>query len=168
MSEESKTKPLMTKKALMDRIELGFTELQRLARSLDAEAAAKPHGEGAWTVKDMLLHIADWEEIFVRFHLGGEPLDEVIGMEGAEYRVTSFDVINDHLFKRNQAFSLDQVKARLEETHQRFLEVLKTFPEEDLHQPHPRLSTGEAANLNWIDYIAANSYEHYQEHMAGI
>jgi hypothetical protein len=168
MSEDAKTKPLMTKEALLKRIDQAFTELQRVTRSFDAEAAAKPLGESAWTFKDILLHIAGWEEIFVRFHHGGEPLDQVIVMEGAEYRVTSFDAINEHLFMLNQALSLDQAKARLEETHQRLLEILEAFPEQNLHQAHPRLSTGKAASLNWIDYIAANTYEHYEEHLAGI
>jgi hypothetical protein len=165
MSEGVKTKPLMGKGALIKRVESAFNELQRNFQSFDEDGLSEPIGGGTWTYKDILTHIACWEDILVRFHLGGEPFDQVIGMEGAQYRITTFDEVNDHLFARYKDLTAEEANAFLETTHAQVLEALDAFPEDQLHQGHLRLSIGEYASLNWIDYIAANTYEHYEEHM---
>ena len=88
------------------------------------------------------------------------------GYAGAVYRVTSYDEINAHLHARYKDMAPADVRRLLQETHARLVAALEAFPEDQLHQPHPGLSIGEASSLNWIDYIAANTYEHVEEHLA--
>ena len=161
---EPNTKPLPGKAALLGRIEETFSQVQTALDALDEGAMIREVG-GGWTVKDTLAHIAAWEEILLRFHLGGEPFDRVIDLSGAEYRKTSFDDVNAHLHEMHRGLASEQVRHKLLDTHAALLEALADFPEEQLHQPHPRLSTGPAAGVCWIDYIAANTYEHYEEHL---
>lgn len=165
MSEGVVTKPLMSKEALIQRIKRTYSELQAAFQSFDEAAMARAIGDGDWTYMDIMSHIASWEDILVRFHMGGEPFDKVIGMEGAQYRETTFDEVNDHLHQKHKDLTAEQAKAFLGETHARVLKVLDSFPEDQLHQGHPQLSIGEYAALNWIDYIIANTYEHYEEHL---
>jgi hypothetical protein len=168
MSEGIVTKPLMSKEALIKRIESSYNELQLAYQSFDEVAMLDPLGEGDWAIKDILAHIASWEDILVRFHIGGEPFEQVIELDGARYRETTFDEVNDHLYERYKELSLEHAKALLEETHARVIKVLDSFPEDQLHQAHPQLSIGEYSSLNWIDYIVANTYEHYEEHLASL
>ena len=168
MSEDAKTKPLMSKAALQKRIEDAHRELQRTVGAFDDEAMSKLVGEGDWTLKDVLAHIAGWEQILLKFHLGGEPFDQVIALKGAKYRVTSFDEVNAHLHRRYQALSAQETLRFLSDTHAQVMAALESFPEDQLHQPHPQLSTGASASINWADYIAANTYEHYEEHLASL
>jgi hypothetical protein len=167
MSDDIKTKPLMTKDALLRRIEEGFTLLMQFNRETES-SEVKRLVENEWSWKDTLAHIAGWEQILVRFHMGGEVLEDVIQMEGAQYRVTSFDDINEHLYHRFADLNQEQVDKLLADSHAQVLEALEAFPEDQLYLPHPRLSVGEAASANWIDYIAANTYEHYEEHLAAL
>lgn len=164
---EPSTKPLPRREALLQRIDEAFRPIAEALETMDDEAFERKAG-GDWTVKDTLAHIASWERILLRFHLGGEPFDQVTGLPGASYRVTSFDEVNAHLHAVNRKLSADEVRTMLLQTHAKLMEALADFPEERLHQPHPELSTGEAASLCWIDYIAANTYEHIEEHMAEI
>ena len=164
---EPNTKPLQSKDALLRQIESSFSQVTEVLNTSDDEALGRPVG-GGWTVKDTLAHIAAWENILLRFHLGGEPFDQVIGMDGARYRVTGFDEVNAHLLETNRSLTAEQVRAFLLETHAALLKELVDFPVEKLHQPHPELSKGEAASLCWIDYITANTYEHIEEHLAEI
>jgi len=164
---EPNTKPLPGKTALLRRIETGFEGILAAANALtdqDFERSVSTE----WTVKDTLAHIASWEEILLRFHMNGEPFEQVIGLPGARYRETSFEQINAHLQKMTQSLSASEVRRKLHDTHAALLEALAGFPDEQLHQPHPELSTGEAAGLCWIDYIAANTYEHYEEHLPAL
>ncbi len=164
---EPNTKPLQSKETLLRQIEYSFSQVAEILNISDDQALEQPVG-GGWTVKDTLAHLAAWENILLRFHLGGEPFDQVIGMDGARYRVTGFDEVNAHLLEMNRSLTAEQVRALLLETHAALMKELGDFPEEKLHQPHPDLSTGEAASLCWIDYITANTYEHVEEHLAEI
>ena len=164
---DQKTKPLPRKEALLGRIEHTFDQVITAIDALDEEAMGHEVG-GGWTVKDTLAHIAAWEEILLRFHLGGEPFDQVIGLAGATYREISVDEVNAHLHENHRELSVEQVRRKLLDTHAALLDALADFPEGELYQPHPKLSQGEAASLCWIDYIAANTYEHYEEHLEQI
>jgi hypothetical protein len=164
---EPSTKPLPRKGALLQRIDSAFRPVAEALETMD-DAEFERRVGGGWTVEDTLAHIASWEQILLRFHLGGEPFDQVTGLPGARYRVTSFDEVNAHLHEVNRKLSADEVRTMVLQTHAELMEALADFPEERLHQPHPELSTGEAASLCWIDYIAANTYEHIEEHMAEI
>jgi hypothetical protein len=166
MGAEPTTKPLMTKAALLQRIEAAYSLLLQSYKLDSKDKNSSTAQEGKWSVKDTLAHIAGWEQILVRFHLSGQALEDVIQMEGAQYRVTSFDEINEHLYHRFAELTHEQVEKLLADSHNQVLEALEAFPEDQLHLPHPRLSVGEAASLNWIDYIAANTYEHYEEHLS--
>jgi hypothetical protein len=165
MAEDAKTKPLMTKATLMEHIGEAYEALTLFIQDLSDQEMMEPIGEGTWSWKDTLAHIAAWEQILVHFHIEGKPFDEVLGMEGAQYRITSYDEVNEHLYRLYEKLSTDEVKVLIFESHERVLAALEDFPEEQLHQPHPLLSTGDAAGVNWIDYIAANTFEHYEEHL---
>jgi hypothetical protein len=164
---EPSTKPLLGKNALLRQIEGAFVQVVEALDEMDEGAFQRQVG-GGWTVKDTLAHIASWEMILLRFHLGGEPFEQVTGLAGAQYRVTGFETVNAHLLAANHELPAEEVRTRLLETHAALMKALADFPEENLHQPHPELSKGEAASLCWIDYIAANTYEHIEEHLAEI
>jgi len=165
MADDAKTKPLMTKAALIERVKEAFETLSNYIDSLSEKDLQEPIGGGTWSWVDTIAHIASWEQILVRFHIGGEPFDQVIEMEGAKYRITSYDTVNEHLFKRYHGLSAHDVKTLINESHKIVQAAIESFPEDQLHQPHPLLSTGDAAGVNWIDYIAANTFEHYEEHL---
>jgi hypothetical protein len=136
--------------------------------SLDPEAALQTLPGHSWSAKDVLAHLAAWEGILLRFHLGGQTFEQATGLSGAQYRLTPFDRVNDHLHARLQGCSLHQAIEMSDNVHAELMQELQAFPAEDLFQPHPSLSVGEAAGVRWIDYIAANTYEHFEEHLAAL
>ena len=160
------TKPLMGKAALLARIQAAYVSVHRILEDGEDQALLEAIGSGGWTLKDSLVHLAAWEMILLEFHLGGESFEAVTGYEGAVYRVTSYDDINAHLQARFRDMAPADVRHFVKDTHARLVAALEAFPEDQLHQPHPGLSVGEASGLNWIDYIAANTYEHVEEHLA--
>lgn len=123
---------------------------------------------GGWTVKDLLAHVAAWEQILVRFHLGGEPFDEVIGMPGARYHVTSFDDINDHLLSVYGGWSMDEVEQFAEQTHDEMMETLHALPAEVFKEPAATIAAIGLEPYPLYEYIAANTYDHYAEHLEAI
>ena len=71
------------------------------------------------------------------------------------------DQLNEQIYQENLNQSLDDVMQALEETHAESLKLVETSPEEDLLDAGRfRLLGGEPL---WAA-IAANTYEHYEEH----
>ena len=36
--------------------------------------------DGSWSAKDLLAHIAAWEQVTIHFHVGGRPFEQVTGL----------------------------------------------------------------------------------------
>jgi hypothetical protein len=157
-----------SKQALLAKIEDGFNALMRVSESLDDRTMLANVGEGEWSVKDHLAHIAAWEEILLHFHIGGEPFETVIGVPGALYRVTSYDLLNEHLHRRHKDLTSGEVIARLKAGHEAVMGALDRMTEDELAQPRAWLDTPEAPSGPMAQYIARNTYEHYAEHLATI
>ena len=68
------TKPLMSKAALLARIQNAYEPVHRILEAGDDQALLEAVGSGGWTLKDSLAHLAAWEMILLEFHLGEEIL----------------------------------------------------------------------------------------------
>lgn len=157
-----------SKEELFVKIEDGFRELIQVSETLDAALLAASTGEGEWSVKDHLAHIAVWEEVLLRFHIGGEPFESVVGVPGARYRVTSYDALNEHLHERDKALTPGEVMTRLKAGHEAVMDALRRMTEAELAQPRAWLDTPEAPSGPLAQYVAWNTHEHYAEHLATI
>lgn len=98
--------------------------------------------DDGWSVKDILGHIAYWEEDCLRIMQGGAPVpDEEVDRINAEYVAARRD--------RPTA----QIRADLERTHQRLAD--------ELHNVTPlQLAEGTAPG----GWLAIATWEHYDEH----
>ena len=157
-----------SKQALLMKIDGGFQALLRSSESLSDPTAIASSMEDEWSVKDHLAHIAAWEEILLRFHIGGEPFETVVGVPAARYRVTSYDTINEHLHDRDKSMTPAEVMARLKTGHAAVMSALGGMTDEDLARPRAWLDAPDGPSGPMAQYIAWNTYEHYEEHLATI
>ncbi len=137
----------MKKKALLKTIS---RERDRLLAALDGlaeEEMARPGACGEWSAKDVLAHIAAWEEECTRAigTLGkGEPWD-------VDY---DLDAWNDQTYRQWRPLPLGQIRRQFEDAHQALLEAICGLTEEQL-----------ARNNDIREWIANSTYAHYQEHL---
>lgn len=153
---------------LLLRIKEGFDSLMAAVHPLDEQAMTAVASDEQWSVKEHLAHIAAWEEILLRFHIGGEPFESAVGMQGASYRVTSYDVINEHLHHRDSGLTARDVITKLKLGHEAVMRAVAGLTDEELAEPRPWLDTPEGPSGPLSQYIAWNTYEHYAEHLATI
>ncbi len=116
-----------------------------------------------WTVKEMLAHIAFWEEtvkpVFVGW-FGGEPDESFEGWYGGEDRGLTRDdpwPVSDVHNAREAAWARGQpgaeVLARLDRAHRQLVEVVGS------------LSDDEANNERYTEKIADATWRHYAKHL---
>src|SRR6266849_4527041 len=118
---------------VVDRVQIDWAALEYAVSSLTSAQLATPGPEG-WSVKDHLLHIGDWEKATTAV-LRGRPQHEGFGLSETTYVGLSDDLdgLNDVLYRRSQAVSIDEVKARRRRAHADTLTALSSLSDEDLH-----------------------------------
>ncbi len=151
--------PPPSKEKLLENIRGSRAALEKALYGLTEAQLTAPNRQGAWSIKDILAHIAAWERLTVdRLHsaLTGAPL--AIPPIGTDEEI---DAMNASVYAENRQKPLVEVRADFEAAHQEIYELVSSLDERFLHGPLP---------FEWAKdrpawtLIAANTYWHYPDH----
>lgn len=158
----------MDKAALLEAMNQGFDELEALLATIDQEQMIRPSVYDDLSVKDILAHISAWERLLIGWietSLCGDvaPVIYAPGFEvGDGDRWQTIHRLNQHIYEEHKDRPLDLVLIDLRVMHVHMVELVSALPEGDLMEPG-RFDWRGGEPL-WPS-IAANSYEHYREHI---
>jgi len=147
----------ITKAALLDNIQTGYSQFETLLAPLSEEQMTSPTVNGPWSIKDNIAHLTVWQGYLL------EQLQGIIdGKEPPEFMpgLTTEDEINERVYQENRDRSLAEVLAAFRASYQRVLTTVQSLSEEALNAPSPWSKSG---NPIW-PFIAGNTYGHYEEH----
>ena len=153
--------------AEIEPIEKGWDELTALVESLGSEEL-ELKGDGQWAVKDHLVHIAAWELSLVGL-LDGEDQQAAMGVAGVS---GGMDAINEAVWLAHRHETAEQALAFLRASHARLMQRLSGMTDADLrrsynhYQPNDPRDPGDDRPV--IQWVAADTYEHYAEHVGYI
>ncbi len=154
----------LSKAELLERIHRSWSDLeQAIAQLSDAQLSA-PALSGGWAIKDMLAHLASWEQRCTDW-IAVSLRDETPQRPEPGVTWDDIDQLNERTFIENQQRSPQEIIAASGAIHKRFLEQIQLLSEDDLNNPH-RFPWTEDEALVW--FIGSNSYEHYHEHVEQI
>jgi len=151
--------PDLTKPELLAQIRDERRKLEALLATLTPDQMIQPGVDGAWSVKDILAHIATWEgwmREWTASHLRGEA-PKVPGQ-------WDIDRMNAETYARVKDMPLAEVLEEFRRSYRDSLALAESLTEAQLQTEYPdtwprgRLWTGLAANMN----------QHYQEHRKDI
>lgn len=153
---------------LLQRSNDAWAELSRLLDSLDAEQMTSTDAQG-WTVKDHMAHITTWEKSLLAFLGGQDPL-AAMGLDPEQLASREVDRLNEGIYQANRSRPLAEVRSDFRATHDEIMAVLARLDNADLHRPHAYFQPDDPRNRQdpAIDWIAADTYEHYEEHIPWI
>lgn len=138
-----------SKAAIVARLQEERARLEETVGSINPVALAEPGVVGEWSVKDVLAHLADWEEhmpIWLDAARRGEPVD------GPEPGLTwnQLDEFNRRIFASHRHERLDVVLDYLATAHGRFMEMVAVMAQEELLVPARYAFTGQEAVYDWL------------------
>jgi len=136
------------------------TRMERLVTQLSVAQINQPGAVGAWSVKDVLAHIAFWECYavnIIRDALRGET-PVLVAEDDTERNNAS---VVAQYYQR----SLSAVIADWQQAREDLIEQLEQLTDDDLNDPD-RFPWSDGRTL--LDRIAGNSYDHEQEHIEQI
>jgi hypothetical protein len=157
----------MTADEIRDKIESVWQDLVALASQVDADAFTAPAEDG-WSIKDHLVHVGAWEHWLLALFQGTDKLS-AMGAGGAARDV---DQVNAIVWQRHRDDSSDEAWRYFRGAHAQLMEELGTKTTEDFEHPYSTFFDGqasaEAARQPVLVAVAANTYDHYAEHVGWI
>ena len=140
---------------LVKELERAKNELRASYEGLSEERMMRPGAVGEWSVKDVLTHVASWEEValpdLARLARGDTPT-----LASIDLYSTSFDDFNALIMSLRRNLSLDQVLRELDIVRADFMAAVSLLPD-------PVLAEGQFGRM-----LVQITAEHDREHAEGI
>lgn len=117
----------------------GETIIGALVRELDDAQLVEPKtiGGGDWSAKDLLGHVAFWEELalgaLADLRAGNKPSVEAAFAEGA----AGVDGLNARNQERTASQSIDEIRARAAAAHTAIVETIRSMSDEEWNAKVP-------------------------------
>lgn len=154
MSRRRPANTLSSQAAFFAREAAGWDRLQQLLDGLEPEALTKPGACGAdWSVKDMLNHVAAWQEAALRV-----ASDLRAGRWGRLGPSVERFNMEQHAADRDRP--LDETLQRLQSARAALLQLLAHVDETTLLNEYGRQAVGW-----WAKWA---TYGHYEQHLADL
>jgi hypothetical protein len=126
--------------------------LEKVTAKADSEAMTRPGTCGEWSGKDVLAHVAHWQEL----HLGwwaAVQRGETPETPAPGFTWKDIDRLNHRIYLTHCDQSLEDVLRYLRETFERFMAVIEATPEEDLFRPGLVPFIGKRTLARWyVEY----------------
>ena len=111
-----------------------------------------------WTIKDLLAHLTEWEQMFLRWYReganGGKP---AVPARGFKWNQTP--LLNQVIYRRYKRKALDRVIDDFHASYREVYALAEGLSEEELFAPGHFPWTGENTLTT---YLGANTFSHYR------
>ena len=134
---------------LMKRVDGRWLEFRKACHGLSEAAMQEPGVVGEWSVRDLMDHLANWEEETM------VALDLIMeGKRPVRYAdLGGIDAFNDSRWREHRRLSLLEVQHRSTDVHARLVAFLATVP---IHR--------FATETRFRHRLRLDTYAHYPEH----
>ncbi len=150
----------MNKEEVLEKIKAERNNLYDLIHSLTDEQICEPSLPNGWSVKDVMMHIAEWEHRCAMWINAGLCQNTPhVPQEG--YTWDDIDRLNADTYEDYKEMSLEGAQNYSRAVYLHFYEQLENLSEEEMTEP-AHFSWTEKESL--VPFIAANTYDHYREH----
>lgn len=164
MSEQMAPQTVGELRAAMER---GLADLLAALDGLSDERQLGPRDEAGWNVRDHVVHMAVWADgVAALLHREDRWAAMGLTIEDGEADDIDYDLLNEQIANRHRGLAPAEARAWLVAAHGRLAEAVAGVGDAGLGLPYERYVapfTGDGGSPV-AEYIAGNSYDHYDEH----
>ena len=162
----------MTKTQLIKTLQSNYAALETALAGLSSITIANTPIHNQWTIKDILAHLAHWENLEANWistvTAGQRPQlyepDYQWDESDFKIRAAAIDKSNAHYLIQNKSIPLDRVLTNFRQTQQNMLTACHQLPSQALTDPSILFWIAvEVPRKPWLP-IPVNSHEHYHDH----
>ncbi len=120
-----------TKKQLLETIEAEQNALEQFLVSLSAAQMTQPGVVGEWSVKDVLAHLLEWQDMVLDWHStalkGKVPAVPAEGLSWAQ-----LPQLNQRIYEKHCGRHLADIQKEFKASHKKCVSLIQSLSEEDL------------------------------------
>lgn len=156
--QETHTGQKLNKALLLQRIDRERRSLEKTLSNLDHAQMTHMGVIGSWSVKDILAHLAAWEQLFLGWYEAGlQGKTPQLPAPGFSWK--QIDRINEQIYEQHRLRDLAEILEWFANSYRQIRMVIQDIPEEDLFEPGRYTWQGK---LSLIQYVLANTANHYR------
>jgi len=113
---------------------------------------------GEWSVKDVLAHLYEWEQMVLGW-LAATERGERPAVPAEGYKWSQIPALNEEIRQKHSSRSLNEMLKMYKDSHKQIMETIKSIPEEEMFMPglHPWM------NKNTLGaYFVSATSSHYR------
>lgn len=146
-----------TKSEVLSEMRAERGALDALVAITPPEKLVQPGALGSWSVKDTLLHLAEWEQMCLGWYRAGKAgQTPVTPAEGYNWR--QLDALNQAIYEKYRDLPLEDALARCRFSYQEFLSAVEGMSEAEAETPGFYVWTKGHPLAGWISSNGGNHY----------
>jgi hypothetical protein len=146
-----------TKQQLLEMIDVERSALEQLLAELSPEQMVEPGIVGEWSVKDVLAHLLEWEQMVLSWHSAG--LKNQVPFTPAEgFNWGQLPQLNQQIFEKHCDRSLEEIQTEFESSFKKILKTIQGLSDEDLFT---RARYAWTKNNTLGAYFVSSTSSHY-------
>jgi hypothetical protein len=147
----------ISKAQAIEKLEAERRRLEQNLAKLSQDDMIQPGVVGEWSVKDVLAHLASWEQFFLDWYAadqrGETPHPPAPGLT---WRPRDLDILNQRIFVKHRGRSLSKILAEFRNAHKRFMATVEAIPGKDIIANGHFTWIGKAAMYSWLTAYASH------------
>ena len=147
----------LNKSELLAAIQKEYAALESLIGSLTPEQLVFSPASSAWSIKDILAHLFEWQQMFFTWYETGLR-GETPTVPAPGYKLRQLPALNQSIYEKHQNLSPHTVLTLFRESHKKTVQFIHQLSDADLTTP------GLYAWMNQntlLAYLKANTSSHY-------
>ncbi len=146
-----------TKKQLLETIEIEHKALEQVLAGLSPAQMTQSGVVGEWSVKDVLAHLLEWQQMVLRWHsAGSKGKMAAIPAEGLNW--SQLPELNQRIYEKHCGRPLADIQKEFKVSHKKMLSTIQGLSEEDLFA---RGRYAWTKNVTLGSYFISSSSSHY-------
>jgi hypothetical protein len=120
-----------TKHALLEAIEIERNALEQLLAELSPDQMEESGIVGEWSVKDVLAHLLEWEQMVLRWHAAGSkgkvPVTPAEGFNWAQ-----LPQLNQQIYEKHHSRPIAEIQKEFKSSFKKILKTIQGLSDEEL------------------------------------
>ncbi len=150
---------------LLDNMQRGYVALEAVLTPLNEDQVTTAGVNGDWSIKDILAHIATWQQILLERLQAANRGEEPALPPDLDVTEEEIDRLNAQFYEENKARPLAGVLTDFRTSYQHIAKIVQAISDEELTDPHRFAWMG--GEPLWR-LIPGDTYAHYPEHIESI
>ncbi len=147
----------VSKSQLIEAAEKEYTALEKLLAPLNADQMTCSPAPGEWSIKDVIAHLYEWQQMFFRWYAAGLR-GEIPAVPAEGYKWSQLPALNHHIYETYRGLPLEDALRLFRGSHRQTIALIESLTEADLFMrgKYPWMNQNQLSA-----YFHANTGAHY-------